>query len=1110
MRLKSAERKKEENIQVMRSMLNKHETNNEKIEYLMKYFNFMRNTDINSAYHSYKNFLEMPESKEMMYERYISSADNVSDLVSYSTQEQSLYDIINWVAITLEYFHEEINKFVSHRNEFNKSLLLGNYEHAEEILSNIEGYTGKSLWSNASWLNIYYFKQDTQEHNRLSKNVLSVPDQLSRSVLSYELIRCNRAISPERYHFFIGKMIEEFRLSDDNMAESILLYRHLFDPSVFFPEINIIYKSTYEQRLIDLYNSFIKILSYLEIHGDSLYQCKQHLLSISKKINDREFDILIRRLYLSHKPENDMLQESYDRAVSYYLKEDYVGVIKEVEKTLTEAPYFSVLYIPYAKSLNKIKKVSSLPGNINDVIRTIQLIYKEEQFEKNIELLSKLYYVLSHNNWASILSCILTEYEGVDNKSIPTKFNFVDNTALYTNQFSLRENNKSIINDLSIPKWRRDKFFAELLYYKNDFQSSMDKYSSIQGEYSKQVKSKIIQCLFYLGRTDDAINELSNALLSRTNPKSLPVVLIARYINTNSEYSKNNIILYNKAVILHFYISFYNNEFTQTLSNICENYLENINVFDSESITHQSNIEKYLIDKILTLDVLDGMSSILENDIDVLKCRLNINREILSSKEHYTEKDIESALEEVRQIFYKTVVEICSNEAGDGKIYVDKPGLKNKLLNDATKLFDEIYNEKDKEITFDYNENVNVRYENESSSMSYYSSDKNFVNKILDLLYVVYSAYALDKIYGLDQSLNMGIRHGGLINLLWYPLKNNDLAAIKSKDNKFSPNPIWRNFFGYFQESALTKVDEALISFNYRVHKLVSEVKSKINVNIGEYGTNEKWFNYIPDYDMQLLVATKFDSYNTESFIEEMFLHLDEHTESCLEKIQEIYIPELEKLIMSEIDLLEEELISIGITFINLKRAISKAKVEMKESLDHLSKWFTWTGESKTSFDFKAAIDKAISAVEQFHSWMIIKLDQEITSNCHIKGKFFTDTVMLLTLLFENAVKHSNSKENCNIAITVEESEDKIRIIVTNNLDHDLNDDNLQTIENINNDLESNKLDNFTKDNGSGLYKVKKIITHHFKTDSSVLIAYRNKQFIVNINIDKSTNFIDE
>lgn len=1109
MRPKSAERKKEENIFVMRKIISEHDTNESKTEHLLKYFNFMRTKDINGAYHSYKNFLELPESKDIMCNRYISFEENVSDLVSYSTKEQSLYDIINWVSITLEFFHIELNRYVQQRNVFSKALLLGDYELAETTLNEIEEYTGKSLWSNASRLNIYFFKQDTQEHNKLSKSVLSVPDQLSRSVLGYELIRCNRAISPERYHFFIGKMIEEFRLSDDNMAESILLYRHLFNPSIYFPEISNIYKSTYEQRLVDLYNSFIKILSYSEIHGDDLHQCKQRLLSITKKLKDRELEVLVSRLFDTTKTDKDKLQESYDKAIYLYLREDYLGVVKEVEKTLMDAPYFSVLYIPYAKSLNHLNHDGCLKGNINDIIRSIRLIYKEEQFEKNLEILSKLYYVLSHNNWATILSCVLSEYESSDNKVIPAKFNFVDNTSLYNNKLSLRENNESLVNDVDIPKWRRDKFHAELLYYKNDYSSSIKKYTSIQAEYSHQVKAKIIQCLYYLKQTDEAIHELCEALLTGRNPKSLPVVLLSRYINTNSEYTSNNTTLFNKAVILHFYSSFYNHEYNQTLSNICENYLENLNVFDSESITHNSKIEKFLIDRILTLDVLDGMSSILENDIDVLKCRLNINREILSNKIEYSEKDVDSAIEEVRQIFYKTVVEICSNEAGDGKIYVDKAGLKNKIINDVAKLFDDIHKESDKEISFDYNENVDVRYENTSSSMSYYSSDKNFVNQILDLLYLVYSAYALDKIYGLDQSLNMGIRHGGLINLLWYPLKNNDLAAIKSKENKFLPNPIWRNFFGYFQESALVKVDEALISFNYRVHKLVSEIKSKINVNIGEYGTNEKWFNYLPDYDMQLTTATKFDSYNSESFIEELFLHLDEYTESCLEVIQKTHIPDLEKQIMSEIDLLEVELTAIGITFINLKRAISKAKVEMKESLDLLSRWFTWTGESKTSFDFKAAIDKAISAVGQFHSWMTINLDQTIISDCQIKGKFFTDTVMLLTLLFENAVKHSYSKEFCNIEIVVKESESNISIIIKNNLEHELTDENLNTIKQINNDLESNRLDNFAKDNGSGLYKVKKIITHNFKADSKVLVTYKEREFTVNIDIDKSTNFLE-
>lgn len=45
------------------------------------------------------------------------------------------------------------------------------------------------------------------------------------------------------------------------------------------------------------------------------------------------------------------------------------------------------------------------------------------------------------------------------------------------------------------------------------------------------------------------------------------------------------------------------------------------------------------------------------------------------------------------------------------------------------------------------------------------------------LLYKITNAYTLDKLYGLDQSLNMGIRHGGFVNLLWAPLKRNNISA---------------------------------------------------------------------------------------------------------------------------------------------------------------------------------------------------------------------------------------------------------------------------------------------------------------------------------------------
>ncbi|WP_206781734.1 hypothetical protein, partial [Klebsiella variicola] len=521
-----------------------------------------------------------------------------------------------------------------------------------------------------------------------------------------------------------------------------------------------------------------------------------------------------------------------------------------------------------------------------------------------------------------------------------------------------------------------------------------------------------------------------------------------------------------------------------------------------------SNIDTFMLEKILTLDVLDGISSIIENDVDLLKCRLQINREILNNKSNHTKDELNKAIEEIRYLFYKTVVEVCSIEAGEGKIHVDKAALKNKILGDLSKLFNNITSEEDREIEFDINEDVTIADSNET--LSYYTSDKSFINKTLDLLYFLFSSYSIDKLYGLDQSLNMGIRHGGLVNLLWSPLKNNNLAALKSNDNAFQPNPIWRNLFGYHKESVLVKVDSALVDFNKRMHKLINSIKSKVNVNMGEFESSDKWFNYIPDFDLQLSIATKIDSYTPETLLDEIFMYLDEHSDSILENIRANYIPELENLIMNEIEQLESELNSLKINFINLKRAISKSKVDMKDSLDILYKWFTWSGESKTSFDMKAAMDKAISAVEQFHSWMNITLIQKNESDTQFKGKYFTDTVMILTLLFENAVKHSNFKDSCHINIHVYESGAKININVNNKINAPLNSDEQKIIYDINEDLEKNIIDNSTKDNGSGLYKVKKILTHHLKTDSKVYISCKDTDFNVFISFSKIGNIIHE
>lgn len=56
-------------------------------------------------------------------------------------------------------------------------------------------------------------------------------------------------------------------------------------------------------------------------------------------------------------------------------------------------------------------------------------------------------------------------------------------------------------------------------------------------------------------------------------------------------------------------------------------------------------------------------------------------------------------------------------------------------------------------------------------------------------------------------------------------------------------------------------------------------------------------------------------------------MYLDEHSDSILENIRANYIPELENLIMNEIEQLESELNSLKINFINLKEPFLNQKL---------------------------------------------------------------------------------------------------------------------------------------------------------------------------------------
>jgi sensor histidine kinase YesM len=110
--------------------------------------------------------------------------------------------------------------------------------------------------------------------------------------------------------------------------------------------------------------------------------------------------------------------------------------------------------------------------------------------------------------------------------------------------------------------------------------------------------------------------------------------------------------------------------------------------------------------------------------------------------------------------------------------------------------------------------------------------------------------------------------------------------------------------------------------------------------------------------------------------------------------------------------------------------------------------------------------------------------------------------------LFENAVKHSNIKDDLQIKISVTENDSHLTFKVTNAVDKPPSPSDLDKLAKINSDLANNNIDNFMKDFGSGLYKVKKILSLDLKSENDVFVEYVGLAFRVNVNFKKNNEFL--
>ncbi|EPF0151711.1 hypothetical protein ACSN7I_004892, partial [Enterobacter hormaechei] len=293
-RFTSVRSKMESQKRKFEKIMKQNKTNEEKTSIIFNELSLLRQTSTTAAIHAYKNFLSIEDADKLMRARYISNDENIFKISQIHTiEKETSTDVINWVTTTLSYFSNEINEFLVMRNKFVKSLMNSSFSEAAKLLDEIEHKFGKTFWSLTNKMILVYFKKDLAEFNRISKEMQLLEHSYSKSRIGYEVVRCNRNISAERYVFSIGKMIEEVRLDGVFHAIDTICYRHLFDPSANYESIINIYKNDYDIRIIDQYISYLRFVLYLKNCNLLSDESESTLEQLNLIIDDKELKNLV-------------------------------------------------------------------------------------------------------------------------------------------------------------------------------------------------------------------------------------------------------------------------------------------------------------------------------------------------------------------------------------------------------------------------------------------------------------------------------------------------------------------------------------------------------------------------------------------------------------------------------------------------------------------------------------------------------------------------------------------------------------------------------------------------------------------------------------------------
>lgn len=1069
----------------------------------------------------------------------------------------ALRKTLGWYTLGLCAESKGICEFLSLREQFDHAFLCGRFDQCLILLNLSRQKFGHSFWGIKNQI-VVLSEMNGLESQRKYAN--SVMDEMKKGSIEAYLVycyskQCERNVSVGT---FLSTLERDYdRLVKNGVVDIVSKYLHYkalgnllsVEENSWLVDSNVINVFMYiddKYSLIDRYISLCSMIANIFEYGDDHLQ--ELFIPYVKKLNAVVADPFLQNIISQyenhycyfHSSNNDRICQAFD----LYSLGEYEAAIQLTGDLLRESIINFQLIELYAKcniNLPEHIPVTVERSPINIIAHKLSQLFARKGDAKDVQTaLMKMLYTHLHTSWSWELLLIIEKFNRrlmvLEESSTANYYititgpdRIFDFNAEYLRDFlatatesyrssistqlaiAMRTHDMVLLESLKLETIRKEKYKARLLAETNPTEALtvLDQLSAASG-ITSPVKLEIdalrVRVHLTLDNLLHAIEIFVPAFCENSNFIYAGAIdRIFAAIKAESRDVSHSILT---PIVCSLYFNYYpnHNDIDDIVLSACyEDYLDTCGVTKPSEllINPPAGIKAEFFNRFLAEVCVPGVmarSLAFETEDDILRER-NIICNALSDRD---EENRDKYIAEVRRHTNALLVRLAKREIDNGKVYVDIEAIRTLLLQDVCEPFERYLEYRNNDLQ-DFIIGIANNPASSTAEHIYIYQSTNQTGLLQDVVKKVRDIFTADNKYGLDGTLSVRIRHGTLESQLRACFEKHNLITTKAVDGNYNPNLQWNNGRRRGTEEE-KEIQEIFKAFSASIDEQIASIKNELIQIRTEEKNPAGVFDFTIDRDVISMIEAEtywLGSYQAfETYIMDMMLDI---TNICMEKMRDLLDREINDIFQQRLRELETSLqkYSLLLNFQALRDHIAKARTDISAELKNVAEWFRRTqSDDFMDYNLSLATQLSLQTFQHSHPAFTLKCSyDDIDKSIELRGRTLRSVVDIFIILLDNVMKHSGFNSNVSVQISAKRENSTVILSVRNPVKPGtISDARLKEITNQLSNWENSGY--IRREGGSGLHKIKKILSVDLQCNNIINLSCDNDTFIADIRAE--------